>query len=145
MAAINKLHSSRRNSKKKTSHSGYTIVNIFIIILGCLVLVQAFRWQIVDRQKFLTLASQQYSNTGRELPQRGKIIAKDGTILAVDEPVWNAYLSLSSDKKEREEFFSKKEKFVSEIATILVITKEEIDSKINEDFRYVKIAEGISN
>lgn len=145
MAAINKLHSSRRNSKKKTSHSGYALVNILIVALGFLVLVQSFRWQIVDRQKFLTLASQQYSNTGRELPQRGKIIAKDGTILAVDEPVWNAYLSLSSDKKEREEFFSKKEKFVSEIATILVITREEIDSKINENFRYVKIADGISN
>ena len=145
MATVNRLHSTKRNSKKKISHSGYTLVNIFVIILGALVLVQAFRWQIVDREKFLILAAQQYSNTAKELPQRGKIIAKDGTILAVDEPVWTVYISLSSDKDEREEFFSKKSEFISEIATILNITREEISSKLDDDFRYEKIAEGISN
>jgi cell division protein FtsI/penicillin-binding protein 2 len=144
MASLNKLHTKKRNSTK-VSQSGYNLVLLFLIILGALVLVQAFRWQILDKEKFITLAAQQYSNTQEELPQRGKILAKDGTILAVDEPVWNVYASLSSEEKEREEFFSKKAEFVSEVATILGITKEEINSQLTDDFRYVKLFEGISN
>jgi cell division protein FtsI/penicillin-binding protein 2 len=132
-------------SKKKTSKSGYSLVTITIVFLGFLVLVQAFRWQILERERFLTLAAQQYSNTEKELPKRGKILAKDGTILAVDEPVWNVYASLSSDPKEREVFFSKKAEFVSEVAIELGISKEEINSKISDDFRHVKIYEGVSN
>ena len=145
MTSLNKLHSGRKGPKKVISKSGYTLVSIIIISLGCFVLIQAFRWQVLQRDKFLALASQQYENTAEELPQRGKILAKDGTILAVDEPVWNVYASLSSEETEREEFFSKKEDFVSEVATILGITREEINSKLTTDFRYTKLAEGISN
>jgi len=145
MTSLNKLNSGRRGPKKKISKSGYTLVSIIIISLGCFVLIQAFRWQVLQRDRFLALASQQYENTAQELPQRGKILAKDGTILAVDEPVWNVFASLSSEETERKEFFSKKEDFVSEVATILGITIEEINSKITTDFRYIKLAEGISN
>lgn len=145
MTSLNKLHSKKRGGKKKVSQSGYKLVMFGTIFLGFLVIVQAFRWQILQRERFLALAAQQYSNTQKELPQRGKILGKDGTILAVDEPVWNVYASLSSDKSEREEFFSKKSEFVSEVATVLGITKEEINSKLSDDFRYVKIYEGISN
>jgi cell division protein FtsI/penicillin-binding protein 2 len=145
MTSLNKLHSGRRGSKKKISKSGYTLVSIITISLGVFVLIQAFRWQVIQRDKFLAMASQQYDNSAEELPQRGKILAKDGTILAVDEPVWNVYASLSSEENEREEFFSKKEQFVSEVATILGVTKEEISSKLTTDFRYIKLSEGISN
>jgi stage V sporulation protein D (sporulation-specific penicillin-binding protein) len=145
MASLNRLHKKRNTSRKSNSNSGYTVVLISILIFGTLVLIQAFRWQIVERERFLALAAQQYSNTQKQLPQRGKILAKDGTILAVDEPVWNIYVSLSSDQKEREMFFSKKTEFISEVATILGITKEEIESKLSDDFRYVKIYEGVSN
>jgi cell division protein FtsI/penicillin-binding protein 2 len=145
MATLTKLHKSKRGSKRQTSQSGYNLALISIIILGGLVLIQAFRWQILEREKFLTLAAQQYANMEEQLPQRGKILAKDGTILAVDEPVWNVFASLSSEENEREKFFSKKEQFISEVATILGVTREEINSKITQDFRYEKIAEGISN
>jgi stage V sporulation protein D (sporulation-specific penicillin-binding protein) len=145
MASLNRLHKKKSRTQKGSSNSGYTLVLIGIIALGMLVLVQAFRWQILERERFLAIAAQQYSNDQEELPQRGKILAKDGTILAVDEPVWNVYASLSSDENEREMFFEKKAEFVSEVATILGITKEEINSKLTDDFRYVKIFEGTSN
>jgi cell division protein FtsI/penicillin-binding protein 2 len=145
MATAKKLHHSTRNSKRKMSKSGYTLVLILVITLGFLVLIQAFRWQIINREKFLTLAAQQYANTQEELPQRGDILAKDGTILAVDEPVWDVYASLSSEENERKKFFSKKETFVSEVATILGITRDEINQKLTNDFRYEKLAEDISN
>ena len=142
MSSLNKLHSGRKFTKKKVSKSGYTVVTTIVLGLGIFVLIQAFRWQILQRSKFLALASQQYSNTEEELPQRGKILAKDGTILAVDEPVWNVYASLSSEETERKEFFSKKNEFISEVATILGITIEEVNSKLPEDFRYIKLATG---
>lgn len=145
MTNLNRLHKKKRGSKKGASNSGYTLVTATVIVLGLLVLLQAFRWQILQRERFLALASQQYSNKQEELPQRGKILAKDGTILAVDEPVWNVYASLSSDSSERERFFSKKAEFVAEVATVLGITREELNSKLTNDFRYVKISEGISN
>lgn len=145
MASLTKLHRNRKSSRRKISLSGYKIVLILTIILGISVLFQAFRWQILQREKFLTLAAQQYSNVQKELPQRGKIFAKDGTILAVDEPAWTLYASLSSDESEREEFFSKRSEFIAEVATILGITREEINSKLSDDFRYVKIMEDISN
>lgn len=145
MTSLDRFHKKKNKSAKGSSKSGYTLVLFSILLLGAFVLIQAFRWQILERERFLTLAAQQYDNTQEELPQRGKILAKDGTILAVDEPVWNVYASLSSDETEREMFFSKKTEFVSEIATILGITKEEINSKLTDDFRYVKIYEGISN
>jgi len=145
MGSSDKSSYSKKLSEKKFSNSGYNLVTALIITLGGLVLIQAFRWQILNREKFLTLAAQQYSNTEKELPQRGEILASDNTVLAVDERVWNVYASLSSYETEREEFFSKKDEFISEVATILAITKEEISSKLTDDFRYIQLAEEVSN
>lgn len=145
MANLNKLHKNKGSAHNKSSKSGYNIITGIIIVLGLLVLIQAFRWQIVERERFLILAQQQYTNTQRQLPQRGRILAIDGTILAVDEPVWNVYASLSTDPKERERFFSNKNEFITEVATILAIPIEEIDSKITQDFRHIKLADGVSN
>lgn len=145
MSKLNHLHKNKRNKSKPRSELGYSLAIFSVLSLGSLVVIQAFRWQIIKGKSFVAIASQQYSNTQEELPQRGMILAADGTILAVDEPVWNVYASLSSDSTEREEFFSKKDEFVAEVATILGTTKEEISSKITNDFRYAKLEEGISN
>ena len=111
MSKLNHLHNKKKSSKK-ISQSGYHIVLIFIISLGTLVLIQAFRWQIIKGNDFISMASLQYANNQKELPQRGMILASDDTILAVDEPVWTVYASLSSDNKEREEFFEKKSELI---------------------------------
>jgi cell division protein FtsI (penicillin-binding protein 3) len=145
MSRLNHLHNKKKVSKKRISKSGYNIVVGVVVFLGFLVLIQAFRWQILKGKEFVAIAAQQYENSQEELPQRGMILASDGTILAVDEPVWDIYASLSSDGSEREKFFSKKSEFVAEVATILGLTIEEVNSKLSEDFRYVKLKEGISN
>ncbi|HCC67952.1 TPA: hypothetical protein DEP90_01935 [Patescibacteria group bacterium] len=145
MSKLNHFHSKKKTSKKKISQSGYNTVVIAVICLGLLVLIQAFRWQIIKGKDFVAIATQQYMNTQEELPQRGMILAADDTILAVDEPIWNVYASLSSDETEREKFFSKKSEFIAEVATILGMTIEEINAKLTQDFRYVILKEGVSN
>ena len=146
MSKLNHLHKpSRKKSSKKDFKLGYRITTFAVLFLGILVIVQAFRWQIVKGQDYVLMASQQYSNSQAELPDRGMILAYDGTILAVDDPVWNVYASLSSDENEREAFFTKKGEWIAEVSTILGLTIDEVDSKITDDFRYVLLKKGISN
>ncbi|MCD4756145.1 penicillin-binding protein 2 [bacterium] len=145
MSNLNHLHSKKRSPKKKISKSGYNFVIFCVLSFGVLILLQAFRWQIIKGDDFVAMAARQYSNTQEELPQRGMILAIDNTILAVDEPIWNVYASLSSDLTEREEFFSNKSEFVAEVSTILSLTIQEVDSKLTQDFRYVKLLDGVSN
>src|SRR5690606_2356168 len=105
----------------------------------------AFRWQILESDRFTTLAQAQYVDTQRKASSRGIIYASDGTILAVDQPAWGVYASLSADQKERELFFQNKDKYVATVAGILGMEKEEIEKNITEKFMYFKIKSGISS
>jgi len=75
---------------------------------------------------------------------RGTILASNGTVLAIDQPAWGVYASLSNNEKERELFFSKKDSFVETVANVLSIDKKILDGKLKDDFRYVPIARGVS-
>lgn len=123
----------------------FNIVGIAVSLVGLGVILMAFRWQIVEAERFTSLAQAQYVDTQRKASSRGIIYASDGTILAVDQPAWGVYASLSSDEKERELFFQHKDKFVASIAGILGVEKATIEEKITEDFRFFKMASGISS
>ena len=96
-----------RTLKKKSllgneiQRSNYNIVIIAVTLLGLFIIAQAFRWQVLETDRFKTMAKLQYQDTGTQAAQRGMIMASDGTILAVDQPVWNVYASLSTDERER--------------------------------------------
>ena len=100
---------------------------------------------MLESDKFASIAQQQYTNTGKQTAQRGRVLAEDGTILAVDQPAWNVYASLSTDKRERELFFSKKDLFVSTVASILAVETETIKEKLTDDFVYVNLAKEVDN
>jgi len=104
-----------------------------------------FRWQVIEHDKWGTLATTQYTEEQRASQSRGVIYASDGTVLAIDEPAWGVYASLSSDEGEREEFFSNKEQYVADVAGILGVEKSEIENLLTSDFMYVKLASGVSN
>ena len=150
MTSLNHLHSSKYKGKSSKTgalvqKSSYKFVMILMCAFGLVILVQAFRWQILESDKFATIAKQQYTDTGKQTAQRGMILAEDGTILAVDQPAWDVYASLSTDKRERELFFSKKDLFVSTVASILAVETDTIKEKITDDFVYVNLAKGVSN
>lgn len=119
-------------------------VLFIIILIGSLVLIQIFRWQVLEGEKFSTMAKSQYLETQRSSSGRGSIYGLNGSVLAIDEPSWGVYATLSNDKTERELFFSNKDKFIAEVAGILGITKDEISSKITDDFVYFPISHGVT-
>jgi len=116
---------------------------LFILLLAGGVIFQIIRWQIIEHPKYLSIAKEQYKEAQRLESGRGSIMTADGTILATDQPAWNIYASLSSIDNEREDFFTERDHFVDEVALTLQIDREIIDKKITDDFRFVKIAEGI--
>jgi len=149
MSKLNHLY--KRNTKKNThktssgSHlSSIAILAFLVSSIGIIVIIQAFRWQIIYAEKFKELSKSQYSKNEEETPQRGVIQASDGTVLAIDQPVWNVYATLSMNEDERDLFFSKKDKFVAEVSGILNLPLDEIASKITDDFVYAPLAKGIS-
>lgn len=145
MSRLHRLHSSKKKSLlgNQIQRSNYNIVIVAVTLLGLIIIAQAFRWQVLETDRFKTMAKLQYQDTGTQTAQRGMIMASDGTILAVDQPVWNVYASLSTDSRERELFFSKKDLYVSTVASILAVETENIASKISDDFVYVNLAKGV--
>lgn len=148
MTKLNHLYTSQKKVRGKKSapknHNNIYLVGYIVSILAFLILLQIFRWQVVDSAKLQALANSQYQSSGTQSATRGKIMAADGTILAVDQPAWNIYATLSKDTVERAKFFSQKDKFVTEVASILGVEKSDIDSKLTDDFVYVSLAKDVS-
>lgn len=151
MSNLSHLHSATKTKGKKESpfsniqRNNYNFVMILITALGLAILVQAFRWQVLESEKFKLMARQQYEDNDTHSAQRGIIQASDGTILAVDQPTWNIYATLSTDERERKIFFDNKDKFVATVSSILAVENETISSKITDDFVYVPLAKGVDN
>ena len=147
MSRLNHLNRARKKDGKdgtqRIQNNNYRIVTILITLLGLLVLVQAFRWQVLESEKYKAIAKQQYQDSNTKTAQRGIIRASDKTVLAVDQPVWNVYATLSNDTLEREIFFKNKDKFITTVSSILVIPKEDIEKVITDDFVYAPIAKGV--
>ena len=148
MAKLNHLYTSQRSSRSKKGsskpHNNIYLVGYIISVVAFLVLIQIFRWQIVDSDELKAMANEQYQSSGVQTATRGKITASDGTVLAVDQPVWDIYATLSTDEVEREKFFSQKDKFITEVASILGVEKTTIEEKITDDFVYVNLAKSVS-
>lgn len=149
MAKLNHLYTSQQRKKitKKSSskkHNNVYLVGYILSVLAFLIIMQSFRWQIIDCGKLQSLANEQYQSSGTQAATRGKITASDGTILAVDQPTWNVYATLSTDSTERKKFFNQKDKFVTEVSSILGINQEDIDKKLTDDFVYVSLAKNVT-
>jgi cell division protein FtsI/penicillin-binding protein 2 len=141
----NRYSSSKRGKKQTKAHtSNLKIVGYGLTVLAGAIIFQTFRWQVLKAEKFTQMASEQYQTNQTQTATRGIIKASDGTILAVDEPSWNVYATLSKDENERELFFSHKEEFIAEVSGILGIEKAELEEKITDDFVYFSIKKNIS-
>ena len=91
MSRLNHLHSSGRSKTKKKDgtkriqQNNYTLVTTLITILGFLVLIQAFRWQVLESEKFKTMAQDQYQDSQTQTTQRGLIKASEGSSVLTNE------------------------------------------------------------
>ncbi|MCK9368369.1 penicillin-binding protein 2 [Candidatus Dojkabacteria bacterium] len=143
MNIIRRKRTANKEIKHKYGH--FIIVGVIISVIGVGVLVQAFRWQIIQGDKYASLAKSQYGENQDIASNRGTISARDGTVLAVDEPAFDVYASLSSLPDERSMFFENKEKYVATVSGILGVDKAELSKNLTDSFMYVKIKEGIDS
>lgn len=150
MSKLNHLYSTQGKKKKKSSGNGQAsrsnivVIGYVISLLAFIVLFQIFRWQVLYADKFESMAQGQYQASRIQVAPRGVITAADNTVLAVDEPVWNIYATLSLDERERDLFFNNKERFVAEVSAILGIEQAEIESKLTDDFVYQSLLKEVS-
>jgi cell division protein FtsI/penicillin-binding protein 2 len=150
MSRLNHLYSTQskksKNSRGKSNkkNSNLIIVGYVITFLAFILIFQIFRWQILFAEKFEGMAQDQYQTNRIQIAPRGIITAADNTVLAVDEPVWNIYATLSQDEIERELFFANKDRFVTEVSSILGVERTEIESKITDDFVYTSLMKEVS-
>ena len=145
MSNLNTLFSSqKRKSKTSSNLFNSKIIGYAITLFAAILIFQIFRWQIIFADKFQNMAQDQYRTSRIQVATRGIITAADNTVLAVDEPVWNIYATLSTNEKERELFFSEKERFIAEVASILNMEQIEIEEKLAEDFVYAPLMKGVS-
>jgi cell division protein FtsI/penicillin-binding protein 2 len=150
MSKLNHLYSTQSKKSKSSrgkatnTKSNLVIVGYVVTFLAFVVIFQIFRWQILFAEKFESMAQGQYESNRIQVAPRGTIKAADNTVLAVDEPAWNIYATLSLDPSERELFFNNKERFVTEVSAILGIERSVIETKITEDFVYAPLLKEVS-
>lgn len=147
MASLHTLYSSQGKTHKKGSTKkrldNIYLMGIGLTVFAIIVLFQIFRWQILEADRFKSLANEQYKTNQIQTAQRGIITASDGTVLAVDEPTWNIYATLSTDPVERTTFFANKDKFIAVISATLGVERSEIESKITDTFVYAPLKKNV--
>ena len=132
------------NEKQKKDINPLNIIGWGFTIFAIAILILSFRWQILENDRFILLAKQQHLQGKEQATGRGTIYAADGSVLAVDQPAWIIYASLSSQENERKIFFEQKNKYITTVSAILNIDSTDLEKKLTDDFRYIKIAEGVS-
>lgn len=135
--------------KKKPAGSSFQwryfiVLLLFFPLVVVGLLFQMYRWQVMGHEKYSTLARLQLIEDRRLPTSRGTIYAADGSILAVDEPVWGVYASVSLEDQDRVRFNEQRDRFISTISEILDLDTDEVDKKLIEGFRYVPLKHNVS-
>ncbi|MCC7304391.1 penicillin-binding protein 2 [bacterium] len=127
---------------KKVSTS--TIVFWSVVIGFVLLMMQLFRWQIVNYKRFHSLANAQLSLQQDVFTKRGTIYTKDGVVLAVDSPAWNIVVSITNEV-DQVKFLEKKEQILTDIAKVVDTDVAQFVQSFNEQsLSYQVIYRGIT-
>ena len=122
---MNKQHPVKKPGRKA---SDYVVgITIFLFLA---VLLQLFRWQVLDFDRFNNLATAQLSLQQDVFTKRGTIYTQDGVVLAVDSPSWNIIISLSN-AVDQSKFITQKDQIFTELASILDTQPEELQQAFN--------------
>ncbi len=111
-----------------------------LIAMGLLLAMRLFYWQIV-RWDYLSGLAKDQQTLRRSIPApRGKILTRDGFILAQDIYLYTISVSPSGISKRSEE----RQKFVSQIAALLKQSPEKVLSKLNSKTEPVVLAKDVT-
>jgi cell division protein FtsI/penicillin-binding protein 2 len=147
MNKVTPMH--RRNTHQRSTVEAFVwrFRLSIIIVFGATSLglvLQMYRWQVNGYDRFSELARSQVVTDERLPSSRGTIYAADGSVLAVDEPVWDVYASVSLDDSDRERFNQQKEVFIQEASRILDLDEETVSASLVPDFQHVLLKKAVS-
>uniref|UniRef100_A0A7C5URH0 Penicillin-binding protein 2 n=1 Tax=candidate division CPR3 bacterium TaxID=2268181 RepID=A0A7C5URH0_UNCC3 len=109
----------------------FTIVKYLLILYFFLIVLQLFRWQVLEKEKWETEYMLRHQLMVQEKPERGKIYSADGFVLASNEKVYGIYVI----PKEIKDIPA----FVDAASKALSIPQEDILKSINSGARYVAL------
>lgn len=140
--------SQKKRSAKNAERMGFSwrYLVVAAVVMGVTILglvIQMYRWQVSGHEKFSEMARIQHVDNTRLPTSRGTIYAADGSVLAVDEPVWGVYASLSADERERERFQENRDEFIETVAEILDLDPDTVDERLAPGFRHVLLKHSV--
>lgn len=133
------------NSEEFSFISRYRLAVFFVFGLMSIGLVlQMYRWQVNGHNKFNEMAQFLHFSHERLSSSRGTIFAADGSVLAVDEPVWDVYASVSLDASDRKRFEVQRDDFIEKVSKILDLDSKKVTESLTEDFVHVLLKKDVS-
>lgn len=105
--------------KKPTSWRLLSLVALFILLFSA-ILARLFYWQVVDNERLLILAKNQYYSQKAILASRGEIFANDEFPLVSNQRAYLLYASLSELEESKEK--------ISASLSRLLVDEEEIEA-----------------
>jgi cell division protein FtsI/penicillin-binding protein 2 len=83
------------------------VVGLFFLLFGGAILFRLFYWQVLNRNKLVSMAYSQY-NTERTIPSsRGQILSSDGFPLATNKQAYLLYASLNELEEDPDDIAEK--------------------------------------
>lgn len=119
-----------------------------VMLIGAILLVMfAFRWQVVEAEKF-SLEADGRSKESFIPAVRGSIYAADGTTLAYSEPRYDVYVWIPELIFREQKNIQTREEFTSKIGPLIDKTgeqlKQELDDVYKNGVRSIKIADAVT-
>lgn len=112
------------------------IIKLGITIVGLSIVFQLARWQIVEHTRWNTEAKLRHQLMFQETPERGEILASDGSKLAYNEKVYGVYLL----PREVDTISA----FSSELSKVTKISASEIQDRLTGESLYVALKHKVS-
>lgn len=117
------------------------IVLSFFFIFIILIIVQMFRWQILNHSRYSAQAEALVQSKYTITPRRGVIYATDMTVLSIDEPGWTIYVSVGPYKKDQKTFDEQKERLVDSLSKLTDLQPDELYTLLDGYPVYQPLAE----
>src|SRR4030042_4773703 len=126
-----------------TSRWRIKIIYIIFVVTTLLVIVFLFRWQILENDRYKSLAKQRIKDTQLS-SLRGTIHASDGSSLAYSLPVYDVYVYLPDLIHEEELFRQTRSEFISKMSQVLSLNEEDLHDQLESGILYIKIGQKVS-
>ncbi len=99
-----KKSNSRASSKRRHILSRYLLISVFIFLLAGFVVYKLFRTSVIDADKWNKKAETELAKVNIIYPERGDILAADGSVLATNLRFYTVRLDFRSERFKLQEY-----------------------------------------